>query len=189
MNAQPPSGQGNEPAKADAPLKTVKLLLLDVDGVLTRGEIIYSDNGEETKIFHVRDGLGIRLLMAAGIGVGIVTGRRSNALSHRCANLGIELIFDGVDDKAALIDRIATVTRTKASEIAFIGDDLPDIALLSRVGTPIAVADAHELVKTKAIYLTRAKGGEGAVREVCEAILKAQGLWPATLKRVFDLEI
>ncbi|MFO7496374.1 MAG: HAD hydrolase family protein [Desulfobacterales bacterium] len=176
-------------AKETHPLKTVKLLLLDVDGVLTRGEIIYGDDGSETKIFDVRDGLGIRLLMAAGIGVGIVTGRRSQALSHRCANLGITHLYDAVRDKAALLDGICRETRISAAEMAFIADDLPDVALLARVGTPIAVADAHELVKARAVFQTRAKGGAGAVREACEAILKAQGLWSETLKRVFDLDI
>jgi 3-deoxy-D-manno-octulosonate 8-phosphate phosphatase (KDO 8-P phosphatase) len=171
------------------PLKGVKLLLLDVDGVLTRGEIIYGDDGAETKVFNVRDGLGLRLLMAAGIGVGVVTGRRSQALSQRCANLGITRLYDAVRDKAALLEDICQDTQVGAAEMAFIADDLPDVALLARVGAPIAVADAHELVKARALYQTRAKGGAGAVREACEAILKAQGLWSETLKRVFDLDV
>ncbi|MGD8959146.1 MAG: HAD hydrolase family protein [Desulfobacteraceae bacterium] len=171
------------------PLRNVKLLLLDADGVLTRGEIIYSDDAAEIKIFNVRDGLGLRLLMAAGIGVGVVTGRRSRALSHRCANLGITHLYDAVSDKAALLERICREMRVSPAEAAFIADDLPDVALMSRVGTPIAVADAHELVKARALYQTRAKGGAGAVREACEAILKARGLWAQTLKQVFDLEI
>ncbi len=171
------------------PLRNVKLLLLDVDGVLTRGEIIYGDDAAEIKVFNVRDGLGLRLLMAAGIGVGVVTGRRSPALSHRCANLGITHLYDAVSDKAALLERICREMRVSPAEAAFIADDLPDVALMSRVGTPIAVADAHELVKARALYQTRAKGGAGAVREACEAILKARGLWAQTLKQVFDLEI
>jgi 3-deoxy-D-manno-octulosonate 8-phosphate phosphatase (KDO 8-P phosphatase) len=170
-------------------LKTVKLLLLDVDGVLTRGEIIYGDDDAEIKIFNVRDGLGLRLLMAAGIGVGIVTGRRSRALSHRCANLGITHLYDAVSDKAALLGHICREMRVSPAETAFIADDLPDLALMARVGTPIAVADAHELVKARALYQTRARGGAGAVREASEAILKARGLWAQTLKQVFDLEI
>jgi 3-deoxy-D-manno-octulosonate 8-phosphate phosphatase (KDO 8-P phosphatase) len=171
------------------PLKSVKLLLLDADGVLTRGEIVYADDAAEIKIFNVRDGLGLRLLMAAGIGVGIVTGRRSRALSHRCANLGITHLYDAVSDKAALLGHICREMRVSPAETAFIADDLPDLALMARVGTPIAVADAHELVKARALYQTRAKGGAGAVREACEAILKAQGLWSETLKRVFDLDV
>lgn len=171
------------------PLGNVKLLLLDADGVLTRGEIIYGDDAAEVKIFNVRDGLGLRLLMAAGIGVGVVTGRRSRALSHRCANLGLTHLYDAVSDKAALLAGICREMRVSPAETAFIADDLPDIALMSRVGTPIAVADAHELVKARALYQTRAKGGAGAVREACETILKARGLWAQTLKQVFDLEI
>lgn len=176
-------------AQENHALKSVKLLLLDVDGVLTRGEIIYGDDGSETKIFHVRDGLGIRLLMAAGIGVGVVTGRRSQALSHRCATLGITHLYDAVSDKAALLEGICRDLQVSPAETAFIADDLPDVALLARVGTPIAVADAHDLVKARAVFQTRAKGGAGAVREACEAILKAQGLWSKTLKRVLDLEV
>ena len=156
---------------------------------MTRGEIVYGDDGAEVKIFNVRDGLGLRLLMAAGIGVGIVTGRRSRALRHRCANLGITHLYDAVRDKAALLESICREMQVSPAETAFIADDLPDVALMSHVGTPIAVADAHDLVKSRALYQTRAKGGVGAVREACEAILKARGLWSQTLKQVFDLEV
>ena len=158
-------------------LKRIKLLLLDVDGVLTDGCIIYNDNGAETKIFNVKDGLGIRLLMEAGIQVGIVTGRTSKALYHRCNNLGISLIFDGVPEKTSVLELISEQTGLLAEEIAFVGDDLPDLPLLRRVGLSIAVADAHETVIENVDMVTSKKGGDGAVREVCEAILKAQGFW------------
>ncbi|MBC2693786.1 MAG: HAD hydrolase family protein [Desulfobacteraceae bacterium] len=158
-------------------LKKIKLLLLDVDGVLTDGSIIYNDNSEETKVFNVKDGLGIRLLMEAGINVCIVTGRRSKALYHRCKNLGITMLFDGVRDKAAVLDIISEQTGVFPEQIAFIGDDLPDLPLMRIVELSIAVADSHEAVLKKACMVTSAKGGSGAVREVCEAILKAQGLW------------
>lgn len=164
-------------------LKHIKLLILDVDGVLTDGGIIYNDNGVETKIFNVKDGLGIRLLMQAGINLCIATGRRSNALYNRCKNLGIEHIFDGADDKAAILDLILDRTGVSAEQVAFIGDDLPDLALMKKVGLSIAVADAHKTVLKNADMVTSAKGGNGAVREVCEAILKAQGFWENILER------
>ncbi len=156
-------------------LKRIKLLLLDVDGVLTDGGIIYSDNGREIKRFNVKDGLGIRLLIKTGIKIGVVTGRSSKALYHRCKNLGIVHIFDNVKDKASILDRIIAQTQVSSEEIAFIGDDLPDLELMKRVGVSIAVADAHEVVLKNADMVTRVKGGKGAVREVCETILKAKG--------------
>lgn len=163
-------------------LKRIKILLLDVDGVLTDGFIIYNDNGAETKIFNVKDGLGIRLLMKAGIKVGIVTGRSSKALYHRCKNLGISLIFDGVHEKTSVLELISEQTGLQAEEIAFVGDDLPDLPLLKRVGVSIAVANAHETIIENVDMTTSAKGGAGAVREVCEAILKAQGFWNKILE-------
>jgi len=164
-------------------LKHIKLLILDVDGVLTDGGIIYNDNGVETKIFNVKDGLGIRFLIEAGITLCIATGRRSNALYTRCKNLGIEHIFDGLGDKAAILEPILYRTGVSAQQIAFMGDDLPDLALMKKVGFSIAVADAHKTVLKHADMVTSAKGGNGAVREVCEAILKAQGLWENILER------
>lgn len=163
-------------------LKRTKLLLLDVDGVLTDGSIIYNDSGAETKVFNVKDGLGIKMLMKAGIQVGIVTGRTSKALYHRCNNLGISLIFDGVRDKPSVLELISKRTGLPAEDIAFVGDDLIDLPLLKQVGLSIAVANAHETVIENVDMVTSKKGGAGAVREVCEAILKAQGLWSKVLE-------
>lgn len=157
--------------------KKIKLLLLDVDGVLTDGSIIYDDTGHETKQFNAKDGLGMKLLMSAGIQVGIVTGRRSKALDCRCNDLGIRFIFDGVSDKSRVLDEIQKLTGIEADSIAFVGDDIPDLALMRRIGLSITVADAHEIVRAHADWVTLAPGGAGAVREVCEAILKAQGTW------------
>jgi 3-deoxy-D-manno-octulosonate 8-phosphate phosphatase (KDO 8-P phosphatase) len=164
-------------------LKKIKLLLLDVDGVLTDGGIIYNDNGAETKVFNVKDGLGIRLLMEAGIHLGIVTGRRSNALYSRCKDLGINLIYDGVSNKIDVLDELLNQTGVSVEEIAFIGDDLPDLALMKMIGLSISVADAHKSILDNADMVTSAKGGHGAVREACEAILKAKGLWENILER------
>jgi 3-deoxy-D-manno-octulosonate 8-phosphate phosphatase (KDO 8-P phosphatase) len=167
-------------------LKQVQMLLLDVDGVLTAGEIIYGDSGEQFKVFNVKDGLGIRMLKAADIRVGIVTGRGGSALRHRCANLGIDLVFEGVRDKAQSLAQAAEQTGIAAEATAFIGDDLLDLSIMKRVGLAVAVADAHAMVRAIAHLTTQAPGGRGAVREVCEAILKAQGRWDAILKKLFN---
>ncbi len=164
-------------------LKRIKLLLLDVDGVMTDGGIIYNDHGEEIKKFSCRDGFGIRILMDAGIDVGIVTGRKSGVLLHRCKNLGISLIFDGIIEKDRVLEPVLQKTRIGSEEIAFMGDDLIDLPLMKRVGLAVTVADAHETVLEHAHLITCSKGGDGAVREVCEAILKAKGLWAKIIGR------
>ncbi len=166
-------------------LEQIRMVLLDVDGVLTAGEIIYDDSGEQTKVFYVRDGLGIRLLKEAGIQVGIITGRRGKALQHRCDNLGIELIYDGIRDKDKAIDDIHKDTGIAIEAMAFVGDDLPDLPAVKKVGLGVAVGDADPLVKENAHMVTNAPGGKGAVREVSEAILKAQGLWDNLIERLF----
>jgi 3-deoxy-D-manno-octulosonate 8-phosphate phosphatase (KDO 8-P phosphatase) len=166
-------------------LKKVRLVLLDVDGVLTSGDIIYTDSGEQIKIFDVKDGLGIRLLKEAGIKVGIITGRRGKALQHRCDNLGIELIFDGIRNKDEALDDIQAETGIPIEAMAFVGDDLPDLPAMKKVGLAVAVGDAVSLVREQAHMVTHAGGGKGAVREVSEAILKAQGLWDGLIERLF----
>ncbi|MEE4364405.1 MAG: HAD-IIIA family hydrolase [Desulfotignum sp.] len=163
-------------------LKQVKMLVLDVDGVLTDGRITYTDSGEQVKSFLSRDGLGIRMLMDNRIQVGIITGRTSGALAHRCRNLGIDLVFDGISDKGAAMDQIAARTGISLSAMAFMGDDLIDLPAMQRAGVAVAVADAADEVKTRADIITRAGGGKGAVREICEAILKASGLWEKALQ-------
>lgn len=176
----------NGMSTANERLKQVRLLLLDVDGVLTAGEIIYSDSGEQLKVFNVKDGMGIRMLQEAGIKVGIVTGRSGKALQHRCKNLGIDLVFDGVKDKANALEQASKQTGIAAEETAFIGDDLPDLSIMRRVGLAVAVADAHEMVRKEAHVTTTAPGGKGAVRETCEAILKARFLWGDLVDRLFN---
>jgi 3-deoxy-D-manno-octulosonate 8-phosphate phosphatase (KDO 8-P phosphatase) len=163
-------------------LAQIKLLVLDVDGVMTDGRIIYTDSGEQIKQFSSRDGLGLRLLMDNGIQVGIITGRISGALTHRCRNLGIDLIFDGIFNKSEAMDRMARQTGIDPAEMAFMGDDLIDLPAMARSGVAIAVADAADEVKARADIVTRAPGGHGAVREICDVILKAAGLWENALK-------
>ncbi|MCP4746155.1 MAG: HAD hydrolase family protein [Desulfobacteraceae bacterium] len=162
------------------------MLLLDVDGVLTGGEIIYTDSGEQVKLFDVKDGIGIRMLKAAGLEVGIITGRTGSALRHRCKNLGIDLIYDGIRDKAQVMEQISSQTGLAVESMAFVGDDLPDLAVLKKAGLAVAVGDAHEMIKAQAHITTQALGGHGAVREVCEAILKAQGKWDDLVKQLFS---
>ena len=164
-------------------LKDIQLLLLDVDGVLTDGSIIYDDEASEIKVFNVKDGFGLKLVMSAGIKVGLVTGRTSKALYRRCRDLGIRYIYDGVQQKAELLDKIVAETGVGADNAAFIGDDLPDLPLMRRIGLSIAVADAHELVRHYSDWVTAAPGGRGAVREVCDAMLKARGDWEKLMEQ------
>ena len=165
-------------------LKNIELLLLDVDGVLTDGGIIYTDSGEQVKVFNSRDGLGIRLLQDSGVLVGIVTGRASQVLRHRCENLGIDLLFEGIADKSSVLKEICAKTGVAPLNIAFVGDDLVDLPLFSRVGVSIAVADCHAAVREKVDWVTEAVGGSGAVREVCDEILKSKGLFDQIVERM-----
>lgn len=158
-------------------LRQIRLLLLDVDGVLTDGTILYHDNGSEMKSFHVRDGLGIRMLIEAGIPVGIITGRFSKALEYRGKELGIPYIYQGIKHKNTIIHLIEDETKVQPDQMAFMGDDLNDAAIMRIVGVSIAVADAHPEIKRIATITTTCRGGYGAVREICEKILMAQGHW------------
>ena len=161
----------------------IKLLLLDVDGVLTDGSIAYTEDQTETKTFNVKDGLGIKMLHQSDIKTGIVTGRSSPALDRRCQELGIHMIFDNVQDKGKVLAQIIEKTGLTSGEIAFIGDDLPDLPMLKQVGLGIAVAYAHELGCDQAELITEYRGGQGAVREVCEMILKSKGIWTVLLRQ------
>ncbi|MBF0389048.1 MAG: HAD hydrolase family protein [Desulfamplus sp.] len=168
-------------------LSKIELLLLDVDGVLTDGKINYTDSGEEIKSFCSKDGFGLRLLMDSGIKVGIITGRAANgALNARCKNLGIDLIFDKIKDKKVALKKIFDDhsfinKRINYSNVAFAGDDLADIPVMRVCGFSFAVANASPEVIKIADYTTKNRGGDGAVREICEMILKAKGLWEAIL--------
>ncbi|MCK5686451.1 HAD-IIIA family hydrolase [bacterium] len=164
-------------------LANIELLLLDVDGVLTDGGIIYSDSGEQIKKFNAKDGLGIKLLMEAGVKVGIISGLSSNALKHRCNKLGITLLFTDIKDKAKALDSILTKTGINAEKMAFVGDDLIDLPVIKRVGVSFCVSDASCDIKKHCDIITDLKGGHGAVREVCEQILKAKGLWEDILNK------
>lgn len=164
-------------------LSKIRLLLLDVDGVLTDGNIIYNASGEEVKNFDAKDGLGLRLLIDAGIKVGIITGRTSKALKYRLSELNIDLIRDDVKNKAIALQEIVAKTGIKPEFVAFAGDDLIDISAMRRAGVAFCVPDAHQEVRSRADIITNAQGGKGAVREICEIILNAQGKWISILER------
>jgi 3-deoxy-D-manno-octulosonate 8-phosphate phosphatase (KDO 8-P phosphatase) len=164
-------------AKVDEKLKLVKLLLLDVDGVLTDGSIVIDSRGTEISRFDVRDGHGVKLLQRAGIRVGLLTSRASRAVAVRSAQLSIDLIENGATDKAQAYARIKAETGFTDREIAYIADDMVDLPVLRRVGVAVAVQDAWEGVKKVADYVTQHAGGHGAVREMAELLLRAQGRW------------
>ncbi len=168
---------------SESKFSQIRLLLLDVDGVLTDGRIYFDHQGEELKAFNSKDGLGIHFLLEAGIQVGIITARQSKALQHRCDNLGINLVFQGMRDKAAAMEKIQEQTNVSPIQMAYMGDDVLDLPMFARVGLAIAVADAHPYVLKKADMITTAKGGRGAVREICDAILSAQGFLDDILAR------
>lgn len=166
-------------------LDPIRLLVLDVDGVLTDGILLYGGGGEVVKQFSVRDGLAIRLLQDAGLGVAIVTGRRSEIISVRCRDLGIsdELVVQGSRDKAADLDLLERRLALSDREVAAIGDDLPDLPMLERAGFAACPADAAPEVAVACHLVCGAPGGRGAVREVAELLLKAQGLWQGQVGR------
>lgn len=155
----------------------VKLLLMDCDGVLTDGRITLLPNGDEQKTFHVRDGHGIVLLHRAGLRSGIISGRNSSLVERRAKELGIEFVRQGVWNKLDDFEEILDSAKLSSEETAFIGDDVTDIPLLSRVGLSVAVADAVQEVKDKAHYVTLNNGGFGAVRELTDLIIKSKQKW------------
>jgi len=161
----------------------IGVLVLDVDGVLTDGRIVYTDAGEELKAFHVRDGSGLKLWTSLGKHAGIITGRRSAIVDRRGKELGIHAIAQGVDDKkTALQQMLASLGRTP-EEACVIGDDIVDVPMMRAVGLAAAVADACPEAKEDADYVTETRGGRGAVREVIELILRAQGSWQEVVAR------
>ncbi len=161
--------------------RRVRLLVLDVDGVLTDGRLHFTNAGEEIKTFHVRDGHGIKLLAASGVEVAIVTGRRSIAVERRAAELGIAHLHQGADDKGKSFDRLLGDLGLPREAAAYMGDDVVDLPPMRRCGLALTVPDAPPIVKRHAHRITRAAAGAGAVREACEFIMFAQGSLDAQL--------
>jgi 3-deoxy-D-manno-octulosonate 8-phosphate phosphatase (KDO 8-P phosphatase) len=164
-------------------IRKIKLLILDVDGVLTDGRIIYSDSGEEIKLFDVKDGHGIKLLQRAGIDVAFITGRRSTVVEHRARDLGVALVFQKALNKIEAYEEILTIKNLRDEQICVVGDDLPDLPMLRRCGFSVAVPDGVEEVTQQVDYVTTKEAGRGAVREICELILKTCGLWETVTAR------
>jgi 3-deoxy-D-manno-octulosonate 8-phosphate phosphatase (KDO 8-P phosphatase) len=164
-------------------LKIIVLVVLDVDGVLTDGKIIIDDMGKESKHFHVRDGHGLKLLMRGGVDVALLTGRTSEVVNHRARELGITTVCQGAKDKAQVLAEMLAEKHISHKQVAFVGDDIVDVPAFRMVGFSAAVADAPGYVKAHADYITKKKGGDGAVREICEMILTARGAWDAVTER------
>lgn len=155
----------------------VKLLLLDVDGVLTDGRIVYDSRGRDSKFFDVHDGLGVYLLKRAGIPTILITAKGSRAIKPRARDMQVDAVFENISPKTAVLDKILKKYNLKEDQICFMGDDLVDLCLMKKVGFPIAVFNACREIKEKAAYVTLREGGRGAVREVAELILKAKDKW------------
>ncbi|MEN8189524.1 MAG: HAD hydrolase family protein [Thermodesulfobacteriota bacterium] len=156
--------------------RDIRLLLLDVDGVLTDGSLIYSHEGHESKAFNTQDGFGLRLLKEAGVETGVITARKSEALARRCEDLKMRYVFQGAKNKLVAYKEIIKESGCRPVEIGYMGDDWLDLVLLKRVGLAAAPANAVEAVKEIVHYTTGATGGSGAVRELCELIIEAKGL-------------
>jgi len=166
-------------------LGKIKLLLLDVDGVLTDGRITYDNNGVETKAFDVKDGHGLKLVQRAGIAVGIITGRSSDVVALRARELGIEIVYQGAKDKLVPYVEVLEALGLIDEQVAYVGDDVVDLPILRRVGFSATVADAVDDVKPLVDYVARRPGGRGAVREICDFILKNSGVWTEVTVRYF----
>ena len=166
-------------------MNEIKIVIIDVDGVLTDGKIILDANGNESKSFYVQDGTGITYLHRAGIKTAIISGRESKAVVHRAKELCIEDVYQGIHNKIEAYEKILKKHRIKDDETCYIGDDLIDLPILRRVGFSVAVPNAPLELKRSVSYVTSAPGGYGAIREVTEKILKSQGKWDMILSRYY----
>ena len=159
--------------------KQIRLLILDIDGVMTDGGLQFDNQGEEYKTFNSLDGHGIRMLLECGIEIAVITGRNSGIVSHRMSELGVTHIYQGYRDKLLAYEKLLQDTGLESEQTAYVGDDLPDLPVMCRVGLAIAVQNAHLFVKQHCDWVTTARGGNGAVREVTDFILQAQSLLAA----------
>ncbi len=165
--------------------KQIKLVIFDVDGVLTDGSIIIGDDGEEHKAFNSRDGHGMKLLQYTGVDIAIITGRTSRVVEHRMQSLGINLVYQGQKVKLPAFEELLKTLKLKPEQCAYVGDDWVDLAIMNRVGLAVAVQDAAELVKKHAHWITPSMGGRGAARDVCELIMEGQGTLQDQIERHF----
>ena len=163
-------------------IRKIKLLILDVDGVLTDGRIIYDSKGRDSKFFDVHDGLGVYLLRRSGIKTILITAKGSKTIKPRARDMRVEEYYEDVFPKTKVLDKILNKHNVSKEEICFIGDDLVDLSIMKAVGFPVAVANASQDIKAAAGYVTQKSGGRGAVREVAELILKTQGKWDEAIR-------
>ncbi|WP_347987495.1 3-deoxy-manno-octulosonate-8-phosphatase KdsC [Methylomonas sp. AM2-LC] len=163
-------------------IKPLKLLILDVDGVLTDGRLFFDNQGQEYKCFHARDGHGLKLLRQTGVEVAVISGRKSNSVALRMESLGISYVYQGHENKRAAFKDILNQLQLTPQQVAHVGDDLLDLPILTQVGFAIAVQDANFAVKNYADWCTQTPGGQGAVREVCDLIMQVQGKYEAILQ-------
>ncbi len=169
--------------KFDARCQQVELLLSDVDGVLTDGRLVFDNQGIETKAFHVRDGLGVKLWRRAGYRFGVVTSRNSHIVKTRAAELSFDVLRQGVEEKLSAVQQVLADLKLSPEQAAYIGDDLPDLPVMKYVGLAVAVSDAAPEVRAGAELVTKLPGGQGAVREAIEAILKAKRRWEDLIQK------
>ncbi|BBL71194.1 3-deoxy-manno-octulosonate-8-phosphatase KdsC [Methylogaea oryzae] len=163
----------------------VRLVIFDVDGVLTDGKLFFDDQGREYKSFHARDGHGIKLLRRTGVEVAVISGRKAESVGRRMASLGIEHVYQGQENKLAALEDLCGRLGLRHEQIAHVGDDLLDLPLMRRVGLSVAVADAHCSILNYAHWRTTLRGGEGAAREVCDLVMRAQGTLNGIIESYF----
>ena len=163
----------------------IKLVIFDVDGVLTDGSLFLGDDGQEYKAFHSRDGLGMKMLQATGVEIGIITARSSHVVSARMESLGIQYVYQGNLKKIAAFEDLKQKLMLQNAQIAFVGDDLVDLPIMRQVGLAVCVQDGHRFVKQHAHWETPSPGGRGAAREVCELVMEAQGTLQSALESYF----
>ena len=160
----------------------IKLVIFDVDGVLTNGGLFFGDSGEEYKMFNSKDGHGMKMLQDSGVHIAIITGRSSKVVTQRMINLGVEHVFQGIADKSIAHQELKAQLGIDDNNIAYMGDDVIDLPVMTKVGLPMAVADAHPVVIENAAWTSQHKGGHGAAREACEMIMQAQGTLEPVIK-------
>jgi YrbI family 3-deoxy-D-manno-octulosonate 8-phosphate phosphatase len=189
LNAVAPVSRSKSPVAADSMeenLKKIRLIIFDVDGILTDGGITFGTGGLEIKSFNVRDGHGIKIAKRCGLDIALVTGRTSEVVQRRAEDVGVERVFQGIWDKKPVLAQLLEELKLTADQVAVMGDDIVDIPLLRRTGVGFTVPEAPVEVRREADYVTRYPGGKGAVREILEIILKAQGKWEAAMARYYE---
>lgn len=162
--------------------KKIRLAIFDVDGVLTTGDLLYGQNGNEFKVFNVHDGFGLKMLQKSGVQVGIITAKKSEIVTQRAKDLEIKHVYQGQENKIPAFEDLKKKLQLSDEEIAYVGDDFPDLPLIRRAGLGVTVASAPAIIQQYAAWITKAKGGKGAAREVCDLIMEAQGSYQTMVK-------